>query len=80
MKHTLVDLAQHDRRQRQHHKARPLHADRIAKHAEQQRREETAEATERANQSGNGAGVAREALGHQLEHRAVAEAEQRRAA
>ena len=49
------------------------------KHAKQQRREESAEPAERADQSGHGSGIARESFGHELEHGAIPESEQRRA-
>ena len=52
----------------------------VAEEAEQQRREEAAEAAHRADQSGDRAGLAGKVLRHELEHRAVAEPEQRRAA
>ena len=63
----------------QQEEAGPDHAELIAEHAEQQRREEAAESAKSAHETRDRAGVFRKVLRHQLEDRAVAQPHQHRA-
>ncbi len=75
----FVRDAQGERRQRQEHEPWPDGAQLVAKHTEQQRWKESAEAAQRADETGDRARVLRKVLGHELEHRAVAQPQQHRA-
>ena len=60
--------------------ARPDGAGTLPEEGQQERREESAEAAHGAHQAGDGAGLAGKILGDQLEHRAVSETQEHRAA
>ena len=66
VKNALIGQPQRQRGQRQQQEARPQHADGVAEQSEQQRRKESAEAAQRADQAGDRTGVAREPLGTSL--------------
>ena len=79
VEHALVRDAQHQRRGGEQNESRPDRAQLIAEDAKQERWEESAQTTERADQTRDRPCLLGEVLRHKLEDRAVAQAHQHRA-
>jgi len=75
-----IQQVQSERRGCEQQVAGPNGAQTVAERAEQQGREEAAKAAHGADQTGHAAGVGGKVLRHELEDRAVAESQERRAA